>query len=178
MSEEKTYQPKWDEHKDRKHHHHHHGEGSFRTGKDSRFTNSWGGAMKLRDKQAYYGLMFALIATAGVGAYMLIMLFVNEWRAMPHDDPTTEMNVDELDIRKVEKQDALLTSDSIAQIYQFDSSTIHRVQTESHHVYRPPRKNKEWYLTEREWLDIKKNFRRWKQSKKNDKQFKEEEAQE
>lgn len=175
--EESTYQPKWEKHKEhdkKKHDHHHH---RVQQHYDDRYTNGWGGAMKMHDKQAYYGLIFVVIAVLAFGAYKLTMLFLDEWRAMPHDDPKTEMNVDELDIRKVEKQDALLASDSIAKTYQFDSSTIHRVQTESHHVYRPPRKNKEWYITEREWQDIFKNMKRWKQAKKNDEKLKDEEKQ-
>ena len=52
MSEEKIYQPGWGEKK--KHHHYH--------SSDNRYTNSWGGWMKMRDRQAYYGLMFAIIA--------------------------------------------------------------------------------------------------------------------
>ena len=165
MSEEKTYQPKWEEHKERekrKHHHHHH----HKT--DDKYTNTWGGWMKMRDKQAYYGLMLIVIAVLAVGAYKLVMMFVAEFRAMPMDDPKTEMKVDELDIRRVEKNDALQVSDSIAQSYQLDSSTIRRVQTESHHVYRPPRRENEWYITKREWKDIWRNMKRWKQAKKND----------
>ena len=111
MSEEKIYQPGWGEKK--KHHHYH--------SSDNRYTNSWGGWMKMRDRQAYYGLMFAIIAVLGFGAYKLVMMFVNEWRAMPHDDPATEMKVDELRIHKVDEQDALLYGDSLAQVYQFDN---------------------------------------------------------
>lgn len=177
MAEEKIYQPKWDEHKERErkreqeddfyYYHRSHRNNHKRT-------NTWGGAMKHRDKQAYYGIVFLVVAIFGTGAYLLIMMFVNEWRAMPHDDPKTEMKVDELDVNRVDKQDALMASDSIAKTYQFDSTTIKRVQTVSHHVYRPPRKNTEWYITEREWKDIFKNFRRWRKAKENDKQFKEE----
>lgn len=176
MSEEKIYQPKWEEHKERERRRHEEDEHyyeSHRPSRSSRHTNSWGGAMKLKDKQAYYGLMFIVLAALASGAFWVVMQFVHEWRAMPHDDPSTEMKVDELDIHKVDKHEALLKGDSIAKTYQFDSSTIHRVQTESHHVYRPPRKNKEWYITEREWQDIFKNLKRWKKSKKNDEQFKE-----
>ena len=181
MSEEKIYQPKWEEHKERERRHRKERDvfeeidyGSHHTGKSSKHTNTWGGWMKMNDKQAYYGLMFVVISILAFGAFKLIMLLVHELRAMPMDDPKTEMRVDELDIRKVEKQEALQAGDSIARIYQFDSTTIRRVQTESHHVYRPPRKQKEWYITEREWQDIWRNMKRWKQSQKNDDRLKQE----
>ena len=127
----------------------------------------------MRDKQAYYGLMLIVVAVLAFGAYKLVMVLVNELRAMPMDDPKTEMKVDELDIRRVEKNDALQVSDSIAQVYQLDSTTIRRVQTESHHVYRPPRRENEWYITKREWKDIFRNIKRWQQAQKNDEKLKE-----
>ena len=102
----KTYQPGWGE-KKRHHHHHHH---SY----DAEQNRGLGGALRMKDKQAYYGLMFVLIVVLLFGAYMLLMLFVNEWRAMPKDDPTTEMSVDELRIHKVAQQDALLVGDSLS----------------------------------------------------------------
>lgn len=171
MEEENTYQPKWEEQKAQKHHHHHHHHHYH----DDRYTNSWGGAMKMKDKQAYYGLMFVVIAAMAFGAYKLTMLFLEEWRAMPHDDPTTEMSVDALRINKAEEQDALLYSDSLAQAYQFDSSTIKKVQIETRSVYRPPRRENQWYITEREWKDIWRNIKRWKQAKRNDEKLKEKE---
>lgn len=124
--------------------------------------------MRMKDKQAYYGLMFVIIVALGFGAYKLIGMFVAEFRAMPNDDPTTEMNVDELDIRRVEKQEALMVSDSIAKTYQFDSTTIKKVQTESHHVYRPPRKEDKWYITQREWKKIWADYKimRWERKQK------------
>ena len=87
---------------------------------------------------------------------------------MPHDDPATEMKVDELRIHKVDEQDALLYGDSLAQVYQFDSSTIKKVQIETRSVYRPPRRENEWYITKREWKDIWHNVQRWRQSQRND----------
>ena len=131
--------------------------------------------MKMRDKQAYYGMMLIVVAALGFGAYKLVMLFVNEWRAMPHDDPTTEMKVDELRIRKVDEKDALTYSDSLAQALQFDSSQIKKVQIETRAVYRPPKRENEWYITEREWKDIWRNIQRWKQSQKNDEKLNEKE---
>lgn len=155
----KSYQPGWGE-KKKHHHHHHHGPNENNRG--------WGGALRMKDKQAYYGLMFVIIVALGFGAYKLIGMFVAEFRAMPNDDPTTEMNVDELDIRRVEKQEALMLSDSIAKTYQFDSTTIKKVQTESHHVYRPPRKEDKWYITQREWKKIWADYKimRWERKQK------------
>lgn len=140
----KTYQPGWGEKKKHHHHHHHHHEAEQNRG--------LGGALRMKDKQAYYGLMFVLVLVALFGAYTLVMLFVNEIRKMPGDDPTTEMNVDELKIHRVDQQNALLLGDSLAQTYQIDS--VRHVQRESVPVYRPPRKENKWYITWREWKDI------------------------
>ena len=160
----KTFQPGWGEQNKKHHHHHHHHHRS------SNYTNSWGGWMKLRDKQAYYGLMLVLILIVGFGTYKLVTFIVNEWRSMPHDDPTTEMKVDELRIHKVEEQDALLYGDSLAQAYQVDSSVIKHVQIETRPVYRPPRKKDEWYLTQREWKAIWKEFEIWRWNRKREKE--------
>lgn len=157
-----TYQPGWGDAK-KKHHHHHHRSSSSRT-------NSWGSALKMKDKQAYYGLMLVVLAVMAFGAYKVVMMFVNEWRAMPHDDPATEMKVDELRIRKAEEQDALLLADSISQTANLDSLR-HKVQIETRPVYRPPRKEDKWYITKREWKDIWRNIKRWRQSRKNDEQY-------
>ena len=155
----KSYQPGWGE-KKKHHHHHHHGPNENNRG--------WGGALRMKDKQAYYGLLCVVIAALGFGAYKLIGMFVAELRAMPNDDPTTEMKVDELDIRRVEKEEALMLSDSIAKSYQFDSTTIKKVQTESHHVYRPPRREDKWYITQREWKKIWADYKvmRWERKQK------------
>lgn len=122
----------------------------------------------MRDKQAYYGLMLVLVLGLAFGAYKLVMMFVNEWRAMPHDDPATERKVDELRIRKADERDALLYSDSLTQVYQLDSLK-RNVQIETRPVYRPPRKEDTWYITEREWKDIWKNIKIWRQSRAKDK---------
>jgi len=42
------------------------------------------------------------------------------------------------------------------------------VQIETRPVYRPPKRENVWYITQREWKDIWRNMQRWKQSKKND----------
>ena len=54
MSEDNSFQPGWGE---KKEHHHHHN--AYNDGRSSNRTNTWGGWLKLRDKQAYYGLMHA-----------------------------------------------------------------------------------------------------------------------
>ena len=124
----------------------------------------------MRDKQAYYGLMLVVLAVLAFGSYKIVMMFVNEWRAMPHDDPTTEMTVDELRIHKAEEQDALLLADSLSQSANLDSLR-HKVQIETRPVYRPPRREDKWYITQREWKDIWRNIKRWRQSRKNDEQY-------
>jgi hypothetical protein len=160
--EDKTFQPGWGE--KRKHHHHHRREWTSDT-----HTNTWGGWMKMRDKQAYYGLMLVVIAGLAFGTYKLVMLFVDEWRAMPHDDPHTEMKVDELRVRKAEEQDALLLGDSLAQEYSVDS--IRRtVQIDTRAPYRPPRKEETWYITQREWKAIWKDVKRWRYERKVEKE--------
>ena len=161
-----TYQPGWGEPKKKHHHHHLHSS-------DDRYTNSWGGSMKMKDKQAYYGLMVIVLVCLAFGAYKLVMMFVNEWRAMPHDDPTTEMKVDALRIHKVDEQDALLLADSLAQTASLDSIR-HTVQIETRPVYRLPRREDKWYITQREWKEIWRYIKRWRKSRQNDKQFEEE----
>lgn len=126
--------------------------------------------MKTRDKQAYFGFVLVLVLALAFGSYKLVMMFVNEWRAMPHDDPATELNVDELRIHKAEEQDALLLADSLTQTANLDSLR-HNVQIETRPVYRPPRREDKWYITEREWKDIWRNIKRWRQSRKNDEQY-------
>ena len=121
-----------------------------------------GGWLKLRDKQAYYGLMLVVVAVLGYGTYRLVKMFVDELRAMPNDDPTTEMKVDELRINKADEQDALLLGDSLAQAYNVDSMRKN-VQIETRPVYRPPRREDKWYITQREWKRIWADYKvmRW-----------------
>ena len=157
QSTEKTYQPGWSEKK--KHHHHHH---AYQAEKEN--NRRLGGALRMRDKQAYYGLMVALIGVALIGVFALTKYIVKEIRELPLGDPTTEMEVDVLHIDKIGEHDALLAADSLAQSYQFDSSMIHRVQIETQPVYRRKRPNDQWYLSGREWKDILENFKRWKKS--------------
>ena len=118
----------------------------------------------MRDKQAYYGLMVVIIAVLGFGAYKLIRLAASELRAMPNDDPDMEMSVDELRIHKAEEQDAILMGDSLSRQYNLDSIK-RKVQIDTRPVYRPPRKNDEWYITKREWKSIIKNYRIWRRMK-------------
>ena len=89
-------------------------------------------------------------------------------REIPKDDPTTEIDVDILRIRKADEQDAKLYADSLAQQYNLDSMK-RQVQIETRPVYRPPRKENTWYITEREWKSIFKNYRIWKRMHKKDK---------
>ena len=165
MSEEKTYQQGWGE----QHHHHHH----HHTGPNEK-NRRLGGSLRMRDKQAYYGLMFIIIVSLAFGGYKLVQMIATEIREMPKDDPTTEMNVDVLRIRKADEQDAKLYADSLAQQYNLDSIK-HNVQIETRPVYRPPRKENTWYITEREWKSIFKNYRIWKRMHKKDKEEEEDE---
>ena len=126
----------------------------------------------MRDKQAYYGLLVVIIAVLGFGAYKLIRLAASELRAMPNDDPDMEMSVDELRIHKAEEQDAILMGDSLSQQYNLDSIK-RKVQIDTRPVYRPPRKNDEWYITKKEWKSIFKNYRIWRRMKQKDEEEKE-----
>jgi hypothetical protein len=126
----------------------------------------------MRDKQAYYGLLVVIIAVLGFGAYKLIRLAAHELRAMPNDDPDMEMSVDELRIHKAEEQDAILMGDSLSQQYNLDSIK-RKVQIDTRPVYRPPRKNDEWYITKKEWKSIFKNYRIWRRMKQKDEEEKE-----
>lgn len=155
MAEEeyKTYQPHWGE---KKHHHHHH----HHYGKPDNYTSSWGGWLKLRDKQAYYGLMLIVVGLLAFGAYKLVMMYVDELKAMPKGDPTQELKVDELGIKKVDEYDALVLGDSLARQLRVDT-LVRTVKGEQHNVYRPPRKNENELIDQREWKAIWKNLGRW-----------------
>ena len=157
MGEEHTYQPGWDEAKHKKHHHHHH------VGPNER-NRGLGGALRMRDKQAYFGMIVVIVLGAFIGIFVLVRMFVHEIKAMPNDDPTTERTVDELRIHKADEQDALLYSDSLTQAYHLDSLK-RNVQIETRPVYRPPRRENTWYITQREWKEIWKTFKIWKQNK-------------
>ena len=157
----KTYQPGWEKHKERKHHHHHYAG-------PNEHNRGLGGALRMRDKQAYYGLIVVLVVGVCIGLYVLVSMFVREIKAMPKDDPTTERNVDALRIRKADERDALLYSDSLTQVYNLDSLK-RNVQIETRPVYRPPRRENTWYITEREWKDIWKTFKIWRRNKDKDK---------
>ena len=157
-----TYQPGWGEQKAKseeqrgKHHHHHHYQG------EKENNRRWGGELRMRDKQAYYGLIAVCVIVALVGLYSLLTFIIREVKAMPMDDPKSELAVDELRIHKVAEQDALIAGDSLAQAMEMDSAMIRRVQIETRPVYRQPRKNTEWYITRREWRDIFENMKRWR----------------
>ncbi len=149
-----TYQPGWG---DKKHHHHHH----YHDSRADERNKGLGGALRMKDKQVYYGVMTALICVALFGIFKLGQLIVREIKALPMDTPETEMTVDELRIHKAEEQDAILYADSLAQAYNIDSMR-RNVQIETTPVYRPPRKNDEWYITRREWKDLWKKWKIWK----------------
>lgn len=161
MSDEpKTYQPNWGAPK--KHHHHHHSRSKERN-------RGLGGALRMIDKQAYVGLVIILVAVLCFGVYTLLRIVAAELRAMPNDDPATEMSVDELRINTADEQDALLVSDSLAQEMNVD--TIKKqVQIETRPVYRPPRPDNEWYLTERDWKNIWQNYRLWRKMRQENEQ--------
>ena len=158
MSDEKTYQPGWGTKKE-KHRHRHYTYHSS--------NNRMGGSVRMKDKQAYYGLMVIIVAVLGFGAYKVIRMYADELRAMPHDDPKTELKVDELRIHKADEQDALLLGDSLAQAYNVDSLK-RSVQIETRPVYRPPKREDKWYITQREWKKIWEEFKvmRWEKKKK------------
>lgn len=151
----KTYQPGWGEKKRHHHHHHHHSSGSTEKNR------GYGGAIRMKDKQAYYGIMCVIICAAIYGLFRLGQVIVKEVKAMPLDDPTTERKVDELRIHKAEEEDALLVSDSLAQAQNLDSIRK-KVQIETRPVYRPPRRENEWYITMREWKEMWQELKDWR----------------
>ena len=117
----------------------------------------------MKDKQAYYGLLFILAAAVLVAVYMFAAWLVAEIRSMPMDNSDAEMRVDELRIHKADEQDALMVSDSLAKMYNLDSLR-HKVQIETTPVYRPPRKENKWYITGKEWKEIWHNWKIWKKA--------------
>jgi hypothetical protein len=151
----KTYQPGWGEKKRHHHHHHHHSSGSTEKNR------GYGGAIRMKDKQAYYGIMCVIICAAIYGLFRLGQVIAKEVKAMPLDDPTTERKVDELRIHKAEEEDALLVSDSLAQAQNLDSIRK-KVQIETRPVYRPPRRENEWYITMREWKEMWQELKDWR----------------
>ena len=152
------------------HHHHHHHHHHYNDGRSSSHTNSWGGGLKLRDKQAYYGLMFIIVVVLAFGAFKLVKMFANELHEMPNGDPTQELKVDELGIRKVDEADALFLGDSLARQYNIDSLR-RTVKGEEHNVYRPPRKNDNELIDGREWKDIWSNLQHWFKANGGDPEF-------
>lgn len=152
--EEHTYQPGWGEKKH--HHHHHHYEPNHKN-------RGMGGALRMRDKQAYVGLMLVIIGALAFGGYKLADLFAEEIRQMPKDNPSKEMKVDALGIRMVDEAEALREGDSIARELQLD--TVRKtVLAEKHNVYRPPRKNTDWYINGNEWRSLKRSYKIWLRS--------------
>lgn len=152
QSTEKTYQPRWEERKSRKHHHHHRSSGGR--------ANGLAGGLKMRDKQAYFGLILVLVVVFAVGGYVLVKLFVDEFKKLPNDNPATEMNVDALGIRVGEEYEAILAGDSLARELSLDTLQRSVVRAKPN-VYRPHRANDSPFLNERDWNSIKKNYRIW-----------------
>ena len=139
MSAEKTYQPGWGEEPKE--------QPNLPPQPERKL--GWKEELRLRDRQAYIGLL--VIIAVAVGWVMAILW--TQLKSMPLDTPETEWDVDELRIHKADEQDALLLSDSLAQAYDLDSIQ-RRVQIETQPVYRPPRQESTWYITWREWKEI------------------------
>lgn len=130
MSEEKIYQPGWG--KKPKH------SDYYRENPKKKRDNGFGGALRMRDKQAYVGLIIVLVGAALVGLLFLGKMLMEELREMPIEDANAEIQVDELRIHKAEEEEAILLGDSLAQAYNVDS--IRRtVQIDTRSVYRSPR---------------------------------------
>ena len=88
---------------------------------------------------------------------------------MPFADPNEEIEVDVLRINKAEEKKALQMSDSLVQAYNMDSIK-RKVQIETVPVYRPPRKENKWYITNKEWKDIWQNIKIRRFEKQQDEQ--------
>ena len=88
---------------------------------------------------------------------------------MPFADPNEEIEVDVLRINKAEEKKALQMSDSLVQAYNMDSIK-RKVQIETVPVYRPPRKENKWYITNKEWKDIWQNIKIRRFEKEQDEQ--------
>jgi hypothetical protein len=163
MSEEKTFQPHWGEKHEHRHHHHHSTGGGPKPG-----------SLRAKDKQAFIGLVLVILVAGAFAVYYVGKMIVNELRSIPLDDPETEINVDELRIRKVEEQDAIQLGDSLAQEYNVDSLR-RQVQIDTRAPYRPPKKENTWYITQREWKAMWKEFKimRWERKREKEKEEKE-----
>lgn len=166
-TEHQTYQPKWEEkkaedEKHRHHHHHHHsyGYGYSGSSSSSRKSIDLAGWLKIRDKQAWVGLMVLITVGVLCGIFYLVNLYREELMAMPHANPSEELKVDALGVMKVDEADALLLGDSLARELRIDT-IVRTVKGEEHNVYRPPRKNNNDLIDGREWSAIKKNIRHW-----------------
>ena len=88
---------------------------------------------------------------------------------MPFADPNEEIEVDVLRINKAEEKKALQMSDSLVQAYNMDSIK-RKVQIETVPVYRPPRKENKWYITNKDWKDIWQNIKIRRFEKQQDEQ--------
>lgn len=147
----KTYQPHWEEHKQRD---------SKKRKRKHRSTpvTPKKPFLGIRDKQARYGLILVIILLALFGGYKVGKWIYHEIQTMPFADPNEEIEVDVLRINKAEEKKALQMSDSLVQAYNMDSIK-RKVQIETVPVYRPPRKENKWYITTKEWKDIWQNIK-------------------
>jgi hypothetical protein len=159
----KTYQPHWEEHKHReqkksrrKHH-------KTPTAPKKPF-------LGIQDKQARYGLILLLSVLGGFGLYKVSLKVYQEIQTIHFTDPKEEIEVDVLRIDKVREKNALQMSDSLMRTYQMDSSMIRKVQIETVPVYRPPKREDKWYITNKEWKDIWQNIKIRRFEKEQDEQ--------
>jgi hypothetical protein len=124
----------------------------------------------IQDKQAGYGLILLLIVLGGFGLYKVSLKVYQEIQTIHFTDPKEEIEVDVLRIDKVREKNALQMSDSLMRTYQMDSSMIRKVQIETVPVYRPPKREDKWYITNKEWKDIWQNIKIRRFEKEQDEQ--------
>jgi hypothetical protein len=124
----------------------------------------------IQDKQARYGLILLLIVLGGFGLYKVSIKVYQEIQTIHFTDQKEEIEVDVLRIDKVREKNALHMSDSLMRTYQMDSSMIRKVQIETVPVYRPPKREDKWYITNKEWKDIWQNIKIRRFEKEQDEQ--------
>lgn len=158
----KTYQPHWEEHKQRD-----------RKKRKRKHHNTPVTPKKpflgIQDKQARYGLILLLIVFGLFAGYKVGKWIYHEIQTMPFANPNEEMQVDVLRIDKEGEKKALHMSDSLVQAFQVDS-IVRKVQIETVPVYRPPKREDKWYITKKEWQDIWQNIKIRRLEKEQDEQ--------
>lgn len=160
----KTYQPHWEEAKEREQQRRKHKRKHRRSSVAPKKP-----FLGIRDRQARYGMILLIIVLVLFGGYKIGKWIYNEIKTMPFADPKEEMDVDVLRINKVEEKKALQLSDSLVHAYNMDSIK-RKVQIETVPVYRPPRKENKWYITKKEWRDIWQNIKIRRLEKEQDEQ--------